>query len=104
MRPVDWEDPNSVKQNNVSSGTCSATWSWDGVTSESGEDNTYPTQFLRCFEALPSFFEMKFNSFDKAENFTLDLAHRYKDSEYVPVTKRSPIPRRNSELADHTPP
>jgi hypothetical protein len=67
----------------VSSCTCTSKWSWDGETSESGDKNTYITEFLVCQQSPPSYFQMKFNSFGTADNFTLELAHHYKDSEYV---------------------
>ncbi|KAL1868241.1 hypothetical protein VTK73DRAFT_3768 [Phialemonium thermophilum] len=76
-----WHDPNSVRQNNVTSCTCSSEWVWDGVTSANGENNNYTTEYVTCLNAPPSYFAMKFDSFDSAQNFTLDLAHRYKDSE-----------------------
>jgi hypothetical protein len=84
---VRWHDPNSVKENNVTSSSCNATWSWDGVTSAPGENNTYSTQFSLCYEALPNYFEMKFSNFVDAKNFTLEIAHHYKDDEYA-----SPLP------------
>lgn len=69
----------------MTSCTCSSTWSWDGATSVSGEKNTYNSQFVRCLVAPPTYFQMRFDTFDTAENFTLELAHHYRDSEYVGV-------------------
>lgn len=61
------------------------------MTSESGENNTYADEFVRCLQVLPGYFQMRFSSFDTAENFTLELAHHYRDSEYVDNLSRSTI-------------
>lgn len=77
----DWFDPNSVRENTVTTCTCTSSWSWDEVTSANGEKNTYSTQYSVCYKKLPNFFQMKFAGFNTAEDFTLDIAHHYQDSE-----------------------
>lgn len=80
---VDWHDPNSVRQNNVTSCSCIYKWSWDGKTAGSGENNTYTESYSMCYEQLPVYFEMRIAAFNSSEDFALEMAHRYHDSEYV---------------------
>lgn len=102
---VEWSDPNSVRENNVSSCTCVSNWTWDGVTTASGEKNTYDTQYAICAEDESTYFEMKFVGFDSAENFTLEIAHHYKDDQYgpcPPVASPLPSPRVHPLLSSLT--
>lgn len=76
-----WFDPNSVKENNVTSCYCSYTWKWDGQTTTQGENNTFDgVNFLVCTNKYPSVFEMRINSFAGPSNLTLFMSHFYKDS------------------------
>ncbi|KAK3379538.1 hypothetical protein B0T24DRAFT_717088 [Lasiosphaeria ovina] len=77
-----WYDPNSIKENPVSSCVCNYTWAWDGVTGigENGteiDDGAYDL----CWQGDMTYFEMRLVSFHTAENFTLELGHRYHDDE-----------------------
>ncbi len=80
---VDWHDPNSVKENNVTSCTCIYKWSWDGETAAAGEKNTYSASYSMCYKQLPVYFEMRIATFNSSEDFALEVAHRYHDSEFV---------------------
>jgi hypothetical protein len=80
---VDWHDPNSVRENKVTTCSCISTWSWDGLTAASGEKNTYGTSYSMCYKQLPTYFEMRFATFNSSEDFSLEVAHHYKDSELV---------------------
>jgi hypothetical protein len=80
---VDWFDPNSVKENDVTSSKCSYTWKWDGVTAKHGANNTFNSEdMLPCEhngERTP--FEMRVNGFRGPTNLTLWISHYYKDTE-----------------------
>ncbi|KAH8910274.1 hypothetical protein BR93DRAFT_471157 [Coniochaeta sp. PMI_546] len=77
----DWHDPNSVKENNVTSCSCIYKWSWDGETVAAGEKNTYSASYSMCYKQLPVYFEMRIAAFNSSEDFALEVAHRYHDSE-----------------------
>lgn len=79
--PVDWYDPNSVKENDVNFCSCISKWSWDGNTTESGDKNTYNTEYSVCLWELPVSFKMRFYAFNSSQDFRLELAHHYQDSE-----------------------
>ena len=83
---VEWFDPNSVKENNVTSCSCSYSWEWDGVTTAPGRNNTFdPLALLPCYhkdQHAP--FEMRVNNFESPNNLTLWISHLYKDSSYGP--------------------
>lgn len=80
---VDWHDPNSVRQNNVTSCSCIYKWSWDGKTTAAGRNNTYSDSYTMCYEQLPVYFEMRMAGFNSSEDFAVEIAHRYHDSECV---------------------
>jgi hypothetical protein len=82
-RAVDWYDPNSVLENNVTSAHCSSDWTWDGVTSVGSEKNTYNTNYAICLASGETYFEMRFLSFASPKNFSLEIAHHYEDTRYV---------------------
>ncbi|AEO68797.1 uncharacterized protein THITE_2012276, partial [Thermothielavioides terrestris NRRL 8126] len=78
-----WFDPNSVKQNAVTSGTCQTSWSWDGVTKHNATiDGSDPVAGYRsCWLDSQTFFKVAVPSFWHPGNFTLELAHHYRDDE-----------------------
>ncbi|KAK2070104.1 hypothetical protein P8C59_004632 [Phyllachora maydis] len=77
---LNWLDPNSVQTNNVSSTTCSSTWSWDGVTVTRGKSNSYDNKYSTCWQNNPFFFAMEIQEFQSGENLTLGLTHAYYDN------------------------
>ncbi|KAK5654107.1 hypothetical protein OQA88_7538 [Cercophora sp. LCS_1] len=79
----DWFDPNSVRENKVSSTTCNQTWSWDGKHTIGGDDNALDTPYLPCWQSEEdgTYFAMRLMTFVGPTNFTLQLSHQYKDSE-----------------------
>lgn len=79
---VDWHDPNSVRQNNVTGCSCISKWSWDGNSTEAGPVSE---SYTMCYKKLPVFFEFRIATFNSSEDFSLEIAHRYHDSEYVAV-------------------
>lgn len=81
INKVDWHDPNSVKENDITSCTCINKWSWDGYTTSPGQKNTYGADFSICLRDLPTFFEMRFSGFNSTQDFDLEIAHHYTDSE-----------------------
>ncbi|KAK3939921.1 hypothetical protein QBC46DRAFT_138541 [Diplogelasinospora grovesii] len=92
----DWYDPNSVKENPVSSCTCNSTaFSWDGTE---GTTNTNISNSGGAYELCSwagndhdySYFEMRLFSFQTAENFTLEIAHHYKDEAQFPAPYQYP--------------
>ena len=86
---VDWDDPNSVRQNNVTRCSCISKWSWDGKTAAAGENNTYSASYTMCYKKAPVYFEMKMATFNSSQDFSLQVAHRYHDSEYVNLLRTS---------------
>ncbi|KAK3357067.1 hypothetical protein B0T25DRAFT_566385 [Lasiosphaeria hispida] len=77
----DWYDPNSVKENNVTSCHCNSTWTWDGVSSIGGDDNPLELPYLPCWEDDLSFFAMRMVGFMNPGNISIQLAHHYRDDE-----------------------
>ncbi|RKU44227.1 hypothetical protein DL546_005435 [Coniochaeta pulveracea] len=86
----DWHDPNSVKENDITSCTCINKWSWDGYTTSPGQKNTYGADFSICLRDLPTFFEMRFSGFNSTQDFDLEIAHHYTDSENFSVPWNHP--------------
>lgn len=82
---VSWHDPNSVRQNNVTSCTCRQSWAWDGKTSIDQDPDGLNTRLQTCWRDARTYFGAKLLIFQNARNFTLELAHNYKDDEQVPV-------------------
>lgn len=72
-----------MRDNNVASCSCVYKWSWDGTTTEAGEKNTYDGGYTMCYKNLPTWFEMKIAAFNSTQDFSLEIAHHYKDSELV---------------------
>ncbi|KAK1751780.1 hypothetical protein QBC47DRAFT_405797 [Echria macrotheca] len=77
----DWHDPNSVRQNNVSSCACQYSWTWDGVSVIGGDSDGSDVPYETCWKDERTYFEMALVTFEQPGNFTLKLAHHYKDSE-----------------------
>jgi hypothetical protein len=86
---VDWHDPNSVKQNNITGCSCIHKWSWDGETASVGENNTYGEAYSLCYKDLPVYFEMRISAFNSTNDFAVEIAHCYHDSEYVHAASSS---------------
>ncbi len=80
---VNWFDPNSVKENNVTSCKCSYEWEWDGITQVAGSNNTFdPEAYFVCYDEAPAtVFEMRISQFGGPTNLTLEISHSYKDTE-----------------------
>ena len=81
--PVDWFDPNSVKENHVTSGTCHSSWSWDGTTklNSSGDGTQFAVDYRWCWEDEETSFKVAVSSFWSPGDFSLELVHRYHDDE-----------------------
>lgn len=80
---VSWFDPNSVRQNDVNSGVCRTAWSWDGVTKHNATlDGSDPVaSYNSCWHDDLTYFKVAVPAFWHPANFSLELAHRYKDDE-----------------------
>ncbi|KAH6849940.1 hypothetical protein B0I37DRAFT_352483 [Chaetomium sp. MPI-CAGE-AT-0009] len=81
---VAWSDPNSVRQNSVTSGHCQTSWAWDGVTKHQADpDGSNPVSSYRsCWiDDDATYFKVAVPGFWHPGNFTLELAHRYRDGE-----------------------
>ncbi|KAK4650351.1 hypothetical protein QC762_706665 [Podospora pseudocomata] len=80
-------DPNSVRENNVTSCSCHHTWSWDGVNgSLSTTDWRTPVAgYQLCWRDDWTFFKSSVPSFEHPGNFSLEVAHTYHDDENFTV-------------------
>jgi len=80
---VDWFDPNSVRQNRVTSGSCQTSWSWDGLTKHNASaDGSDPMAAYRtCSSDERTHFGVSVPNFWHPGNFSLELAHHYRDDE-----------------------
>ncbi|KAK4106221.1 hypothetical protein N658DRAFT_11470 [Parathielavia hyrcaniae] len=79
-----WFDPNSVRQNRVTSGACHTSWSWDGATKHNAtRDGSNPVaEYRGCWTGdTETFFRAAVPAFWHPGNFALELAHHYKDDE-----------------------
>ncbi len=83
VHKVDWSDPNSVPENNVTSGTCnSGAWEWDGTAVSAGGKVSYPSANTVCYSQGPlNYLQFRFVGFSNAENFTVEIVHRYMDDQ-----------------------
>ena len=70
-----------MRQNNITSTTCNATWLWDGESVIGGDDNSLDTPYDPCYRDDSVYFAMRLMTFYNPGNFTLQLAHQYHDSE-----------------------
>ncbi|XXH04934.1 hypothetical protein Hte_011356 [Hypoxylon texense] len=68
----DWEDPNANQ-----SCTCSEDWEWDSRGSAKGGN-----YYLTCRDENVEFFQFKFVDMFDLSNFSLSLAHMYRDVKY----------------------
>ncbi|KAK4460509.1 hypothetical protein QBC42DRAFT_332298 [Cladorrhinum samala] len=88
-------DPNSVRENNVTSTSCHRTWSWDGVyRSGSIVDFLAPpvSQGLCWWDSEDgSYFDASVTQFWHPQNFTLQLGHRYHDDQNFTIPWDWPI-------------
>ncbi|KAK4156703.1 hypothetical protein C8A00DRAFT_30366 [Chaetomidium leptoderma] len=80
---VNWFDPNSVRQNRVTSGSCQTSWPWDGVTKYNATaDGSNPVAgYKSCWIDQDTYFKVAVPSFWHPGNFSLELAHHYRDDE-----------------------
>ncbi|KAK0753181.1 hypothetical protein B0T18DRAFT_290295, partial [Schizothecium vesticola] len=76
-----WHDPNSVRQNNVSSTSCTQTFSWDGVHPIGSEDGFGGGPSVTCYRDESSYFASTLLHFEDPSNITIQLAHMYLDAE-----------------------
>ncbi|KAH8889367.1 hypothetical protein GQ53DRAFT_225837 [Thozetella sp. PMI_491] len=79
----DWYDPNSVPENNVTSGSClSDAWTWDGAAVSAGGKVSYPSENKACFyQSTLNYLSFNLAKFESEKNFTLSVVHRYKDDQ-----------------------
>jgi hypothetical protein len=83
-----------VRQNSVTSGHCQTSWAWDGVTKHQADpDGSNPVAAYRsCWiDDDATYFKVAVPGFWHPGNFTLELAHRYRDDEYVVLCSRFPF-------------
>ncbi|KAK4123331.1 hypothetical protein N657DRAFT_573795 [Parathielavia appendiculata] len=78
-----WFDPNSVRENRVTSGTCHISWSWDGTTKHNATwDGSNPVaKYWGCWIDEETYFKAAVPGFWHPGNFSLELSHHYKDDE-----------------------
>ncbi|KAJ4304214.1 hypothetical protein N0V88_001827 [Collariella sp. IMI 366227] len=78
-----WYDPNSVRQNKIVSGHCNTGWSWDGHSRHSASlDGTNPVVgYKACLLDDDTAFHVAIPNFWHPANFSLDMAHHYRDDE-----------------------
>jgi hypothetical protein len=84
-----------VRQNSVTSGHCQTSWAWDGVTKHQADpDGSNPVAAYRsCWiDDDATYFKVAVPGFWHPGNFTLELAHRYRDDEYVVAPSLFPFP------------
>jgi hypothetical protein len=81
--PVDWFDPNSVRQNSVTSGSCQTSWAWDGVTKHNATlDGSDPVaEYHTCWVDSVTSFRVAVPAFWHPGVFSLELSHHYRDDE-----------------------
>lgn len=76
---VHWEDPNFDNSIN-----CNATFDWDGITQEHGENNTYPTGYQIC----GYWWQFQFDQLRSLWDFNMTITKDQKDPMYVFVFRR----------------
>ncbi|KAK4204488.1 hypothetical protein QBC40DRAFT_192113 [Triangularia verruculosa] len=82
-------DPNSVRENNVTSCSCHHGWSWDGVNGSLGSNDweNPVAGYQTCLydNATATYFRSSVPSFDHPGNFSLEVSHTYHDDENFTV-------------------
>ncbi|KAI0381005.1 hypothetical protein F5Y04DRAFT_281349 [Hypomontagnella monticulosa] len=79
-----WDDPNADQ-----SCACEDHWQWDGVTQAQGPMNNYTNEYLVCKTDKTEVFQFKFVDIFDLSNFSLSLAHMYKDTKNFPTPTRT---------------
>ncbi|KAK0732885.1 hypothetical protein B0T21DRAFT_385060 [Apiosordaria backusii] len=76
-------DPNSVRENNVTSCNCHHNWEWNGVNgSLRSTDWENPVAgYQLCWFDSTTFFKSSVPSFEHPGNFSVEVAHTYHDDE-----------------------
>ncbi|KAK3368109.1 hypothetical protein B0H63DRAFT_514799 [Podospora didyma] len=74
---LNMHDPNSELQNRVTSCACNVTWAWDGATDI--DNGNGGSSYKICWMDDETFFEMRLLTFQSVNNFSMELAHSYKD-------------------------
>ncbi|KAK4179662.1 hypothetical protein QBC36DRAFT_308013 [Triangularia setosa] len=84
---VTLHDPNSVRENNVTSCSCHHGWSWDGVNGSlsSTDWRTPVASYQICWVGDSTYFKSSVQSFEHPGNFSLEVAHTYHDDENFTV-------------------
>ncbi|KAK0674292.1 hypothetical protein QBC41DRAFT_52758 [Cercophora samala] len=80
-------DPNSVRENNVTSCSCHHGWSWDGVNGSlgAGDWQNPVAGYQLCWRDNSTYFTSSVPWFDHPGNFSLEVAHTYHDDENFTV-------------------
>ncbi|KAK3302337.1 uncharacterized protein B0T15DRAFT_301686 [Chaetomium strumarium] len=76
-------DPNSVRENKLTSGDCQIDWSWDGHTHHNADgDGSNPVVGYRpCVNDQRTFIKSSVVNFWHPGNFTIEVVHHYHDNE-----------------------
>jgi hypothetical protein len=72
-----------VEQNRVSSGGCHTQWQWDGVTRHKAslDGSGAIARYKTCWVDETTYFRVAVPGFWHPGNFSIELAHRYRDNE-----------------------
>ncbi len=72
-----------MRQNRVTSGSCLTSWSWDGVTKYNAtiDGSGDIADYRWCWIDEGTYFMVSVPSFWHPGNFSIELAHRYRDAE-----------------------
>ena len=72
-----------MRQNSVTSGSCQTSWAWDGVTKHNATlDGSDPVaEYRSCWADATTTFRVAVPAFWHPGNFSLELAHHYRDDE-----------------------
>ncbi|KAK4137170.1 hypothetical protein BT67DRAFT_438425 [Trichocladium antarcticum] len=78
-----WFDPNSVRENSITAGTCHSFWSWDSATilNSSNDGTSHAVGYRLCWLDQDTSFKLAVPSFWHPGSFSLELVHRYRDDE-----------------------
>ena len=74
-----------MRQNRVTSGSCLTSWSWDGVTkyNATADGSGAIADYRWCWIDEDTYFKVSVPSFWHPGNFSIELAHHYRDAEQV---------------------